>query len=309
VARKEESDDGPSPGRALLAALVVGGSLFAGIHWSDEASALVNGQRTRHVVELIPASEVGKTSGKEDDDTPPHTARKGGDPDIVASDRSNPSDQSDGAAGEGKSGDSTRHPREIARGPAGGRKVALTFDAGSSGVPLPAILAALRKTGQHCTFFVTGRWAEAHPDLVRAIVAGGHELGNHTYSHADLTRLSDEEIASELRRTEEAVRDACGKSTRPYFRPPLGARNERVLRVAAREGYQTVYWSTDSLDSVIKDITPEAIRERVADRARAGAIVLLHCGSQATAQALPALLEDLRDQGLSVATISDLLGQ
>src|SRR5262249_53218915 len=87
----------------------------------------------------------------------------------------------------------------------------------------------------------------------------------------------------------------------------LGARDARVIRIAAAEGYRTIYWTADSLDSVDRNITAEAIRSRVARRAAPGAIVLLHCGSQATAAALPGLLDDLAAAGYQVVTLSELL--
>jgi peptidoglycan/xylan/chitin deacetylase (PgdA/CDA1 family) len=308
LATRGKSDDGgPGPGRALLAALVIGGGLFAGIHWSDGAIALLADQKTHHVVELVPAEEVGKPA-------PHETAAGRGSPRA-----DNDSDSGGGKPGEtsngwrekeadaGAGGERSRPAREIDRGPAEGRKIALTFDAGSSPKPVAPILAALRQRDLHCTFFLTGHWAEQNPATVRAIAGAGHELGNHTYSHANLTRLSDDGIATELRRAESAVRAACGHGTHPFFRPPLGARDDRVLRAAAREGYTTVYWSTDSLDSVTPGITPDAIRERVAQRAQPGSIVLLHCGSQATAKALPDLLDDLERDGYSVVTLSELL--
>jgi peptidoglycan/xylan/chitin deacetylase (PgdA/CDA1 family) len=196
---------------------------------------------------------------------------------------------------------------EIVRGPATSKRVALTFDAGSSAAPTPAILAALRSEGLHCTFFLTGRWTETNPGVVRRIVEEGHEIANHTYSHPDLTRVPDERVLSELERTEAEVQRVAGKSTKPYFRPPYGARNARVLRLAAAHGYRCVYWTTDCWDSVKKGIRPEEIQERVLRKARSGSIVLMHCGSQATADALPGLLRSLKARGYEVVTVSKLL--
>ncbi len=197
---------------------------------------------------------------------------------------------------------------EIERGPESSKRVALTFDAGSTNVPTPAILAALRTRGLRCTFFLTGRWAEQYPDTVRAIAAAGHELANHTYTHPDLTQLSDAAIADELRRTDEKVRALTGRNTRPYFRAPFGARNRRVLQAASAAGYRHVYWTVDSWDSVRKDITASAIRARVTSLTGPGHIVLLHCGSAATAEALPQLIRDLQSEGYQIVTVTQLLG-
>jgi peptidoglycan-N-acetylglucosamine deacetylase len=175
--------------------------------------------------------------------------------------------------------------------------IALTFDLGGDAAPVPAILAALRAARVRATFFVTGRWAAAHPLLLRRIVAGGHALGNHSDTHADLTRLPDTRIAGELQRAEARVWHACGRSTRPLFRPPFGACNARVRRVATALGYRIVRWSVDGRDSVKERVTPADIEDRVMMRARPGGIVLLHGGSPATAVALPRLLRDLRGAG------------
>ncbi|GIV18953.1 MAG: hypothetical protein KatS3mg023_0704 [Armatimonadota bacterium] len=197
--------------------------------------------------------------------------------------------------------------REVDAGVTSAKLVALTFDAGSSAEPVPTILRALAQRGIHCTFFLTGQWIERNPEAARQIAEAGHELGNHSWSHPTFTSLSDEQIREQLRRTEEIALQVCGRSTKPLFRPPFGARDERVRSVVAEEGYLTIYWTVDSWDSVKKDITPQMITDRVMRHIRPGAIVLMHCGSEATAQALPQLLNALDAQGYRVVTVSELL--
>lgn len=197
--------------------------------------------------------------------------------------------------------------KEVDAGPSSAKLVALTFDAGSSAEPVPQILRALAQRGIHCTFFLTGQWIERYPDAARQIAESGHELGNHSWSHPAFTSLTDEQMREQLRRTEEMALRICGRSTKPLFRPPFGARDERVRSVAADEGYLTIYWTIDSWDSVKKDITPQMITGRVMRLMRPGAIVLMHCGSEATAQALPQLLNALDAQGYRVVTVSELL--
>lgn len=197
--------------------------------------------------------------------------------------------------------------REVGAGATSTKLVALTFDAGSSAEPVPIILRALAQRGVRCTFFLTGQWIERYPEMARQIAEAGHELGNHSWSHPTFTSLSDEQIREQLRRTEEIALQVCGRSTKPLFRPPFGARDERVRSVVAEEGYLTIYWTVDSWDSVKKDITPQMITDRVMRHIRPGAIVLMHCGSEATAQALPQLLNALDTQGYRVVTVSELL--
>lgn len=197
--------------------------------------------------------------------------------------------------------------REVSAGSPSERLVALTFDAGSSAHPVPAILQALAQYNVRSTFFLTGQWIERHPEAARQIAEAGHELGNHSWSHPPFTSLNNEQIREQLRRTEEIAQRVCGRTTKPLFRPPFGDRDERVRAVAAEEGYLTIYWSIDSWDSVKRDITSQEILQRVMRRVRPGAIVLMHCGSEATAQALPQLLRALEAQGYRAVTVSELL--
>lgn len=190
--------------------------------------------------------------------------------------------------------------------------IALTLDAGGGAAPTPRILEALRERGITITFFLTGRWMRANPDLVRQMVADGHELANHTVNHPDLTTLDDDAIRRELSETEAILQEiAPGATTRPFFRPPYGAYNERVLRVALAEGYLPVYWTLDSLDSVGEPKTPEFLVERVTRKLNPddlrGAIILAHCGSDATADALPEILDRFAAMGFEVRKLSDVL--
>lgn len=197
-------------------------------------------------------------------------------------------------------------PGEIAYSKASG-KVALTFDAGASSASTPDLLATLRSSHLRVTFFLTGKWCEQNPDLVTQIAAEGHEIANHTYSHKDLRKLSDKAIALELSKLDSIVQRLTGKSTKPYFRPPYGARDRRVLSVAANEGYTSVFWSLDSWDAWKKGITGDEIKSRVLNRVQDGDIVLMHCGSRATADVLPELISQLRRRGKEIVTVSELL--
>jgi len=187
-------------------------------------------------------------------------------------------------------------------------QVALTFDAGASPAPCPSILKTLRENGLHVTFFLTGKWCEQNPELVKQIAAEGHEIGNHTYSHPDLRKVSDDVIVEQLGKTEELVQNLTGQSTKPYFRPPFGGRDKRVLGVAGEQGYTSVYWSVDCLDAFKKGITSEQIEKRVLDRIQGGDIVLMHCGSEPTAEALPDLIAKLKERGFEIVKVSELVG-
>lgn len=192
----------------------------------------------------------------------------------------------------------------------GKHQIALTFDAGASGETIPTILNTLRQRNIHITMFITGKFAEQYPDGIRQMVADGHEIANHTYSHLDSTTLSDDQLAGELARTESIIQGLTGVSTKPFWRPPYGSRNNHVLNVAVSQGYRSIFWTLDSLDSVGQPKTPDFIFNRVTNTPGVnldGAIVLQHFGSEASAEALPMELDRLQQMGLQVVTISQLL--
>lgn len=123
----------------------------------------------------------------------------------------------------------------------------------------------------------------------------GHEVFNHTYSHPHLTQLSDAQIRSELLRAEQIIRGLTGKTTRPFFRPPYGERNSRVLGVAGKEGYQAVMWTVDALDwKESQGVTATQVKQRVLSSLKPGAIYLFHVGDNLSGQVLDQLISDLR---------------
>lgn len=203
-------------------------------------------------------------------------------------------------------------PEVIERGPVSQPFVALTLDAGSEAGPVPQMLQTLRERRIKITFFVTGDFIATYPDIVRQIAADGHEFGNHSLTHPDLRKVSDEQIRHELEATEQLLKLTTGKTTRPFFRPPYGEYDNRVLRLAQDHGYTTVCWSLDSLDSVGVSKSPRFLVERITSRLGVnevrGAIVLMHCDSNATATALPVILDHFKSLKLEVVSLSRLLG-
>jgi peptidoglycan/xylan/chitin deacetylase (PgdA/CDA1 family) len=198
---------------------------------------------------------------------------------------------------------------EVVQGDPATGIVALTFDAGTEGGgSAPDILEILRERGLRVTFFLSGHWVDHNPELAQQIVADGHEIANHSYDHPDLTHLSDEQIVWELDYTDQVVSDVMGAHTRPYFRPPFGARNRRVLDVAAASGFRSVYWSLDSGDWLPR-ATAAGVAGRVLRFAAPGDIVVEHVGSAASAGALPVILDEFTERGWRVGTVSEVLGQ
>ena len=199
---------------------------------------------------------------------------------------------------------------EVVRGARGKNEIAITFDAGANAECFDDLIAALETAHVHSTFFITGNFAQRHEPCAKAITKHGHELGNHTWNHANLTKQSDEIVREEIMRAETLLTEISGQSPRPRLRAPFGERNERVLRIAANLGYRSIYWTIDSLDSMEPRKTPEFLIDRITSKTDAkldGAIILMHVGEKSTADALPAIIANLQGRGFQLVTVSTLL--
>lgn len=189
--------------------------------------------------------------------------------------------------------------------------VALTFNAGADSAPTTAILDTLALHHVHVTFFLTGDWVQKNPELTRRIIADGHEVANHSQTHPDFRQLDDAAIASELHRMAQVFFDATGIWPAPYFRPPFGAYDERVLRTVIANGYLPIFWTLDSLDSVGETKSADFIVDRLTNTLAAnqlnGAILLCHIGNASTAEALPRILDEFAKRGIIVTTLSQIL--
>lgn len=186
--------------------------------------------------------------------------------------------------------------------------VALTFDAGSDLGATLQTLEVLRARGVRSTFFITGSFAEKWPAVVKQMASDGHELGNHSYSHPDFTKLSDKAIRQELAEAEDAIARAAGRVPIALVRTPYGSRDARVLRVIGEAGYRSVYWALDSADWR-PEATPEGVADRVLKGVGAGDVVVQHCSTVASARGLPAILEGLNRAGLVPVTVGSLLSE
>ncbi|MBI2299547.1 MAG: polysaccharide deacetylase family protein [Armatimonadetes bacterium] len=202
---------------------------------------------------------------------------------------------------------STAH-NEIARGRADRQRVAVTFDCHHDDQYIDRLLELLRHQQVHATFFLSGQFAGKYPDCVRRIAAAGHEIGNHSHTHPHFQALSDAAVLAEMEAAEKAILPLAGTAYRPYFRPPFGERDVRVLRLLIQHGFLPVYWTVDTLDWQT-GATAEAILDRVKKGGTVpGAIVLSHGGSEATMEAVPRMLNLLRGANLQPGTLSALCG-
>ena len=192
---------------------------------------------------------------------------------------------------------------KIIRGDIRKQRIALTFDDGPHPVYTLQLLDILRRTHTPATFFVVGKQVEKNPALVQLEVAEGHEVGNHTYDHVNLTLIPPELIAYELDQCDAAIKKATGSSAR-FFRPPGGDYNGDVIRDAARRGYITTLWTNDPGD--FQKPPPDIILRRSLEHLENGAIILMHDGIPQTLQILPQFIEEARRRGYQFVTISQL---
>lgn len=187
--------------------------------------------------------------------------------------------------------------------------VALTFDDGPTPEYTDGVLDVLQERGVKATFFLMGVDAEKHPDQVRALIADGHELGNHTYTHPDMTLASVDKAKDEVERTDAALRSA-GYSGEIHFRPPFGKKLIGLPLYLSDHDRKTITWDVEpeSFKEIAAD--PKLITEHVLEKTRPGSIIILHVmykARETSRQALPEVIDGLQARGFRFVTVSELL--
>jgi peptidoglycan/xylan/chitin deacetylase (PgdA/CDA1 family) len=196
-------------------------------------------------------------------------------------------------------------PSEIVRGDTSKNQVIFTFDAGSGNASVEKILAALEKHQVKGTFFMTGIWALRNPEAARMIAAKGHEIFNHTYNHPKLTELIDATITQELINTDSALELILATSTKPYFRPPYGDRDARVLATAAKAGYRSVYWTIDAGDWMESEgMSADEVAYRILTNIEPGNIFLMHVGDTLTGEILDRVFSAIEQRGYKIVALT-----
>ena len=185
-------------------------------------------------------------------------------------------------------------------------QVALSFDAAWGNEDTAQIMDILAKHNVKVTFFMTGGWVESFPEDVKYIASQGHDLGNHSENHKNMSQLSDEEIRSELQKVHDKVKALTGQDM-TLFRPPYGDYDDQVVTVSRDMGYYPVQWDVDSLDW--KDYGTESIIKTVLNHKHLGngSIILMHNGAKYTPAALDAVITGLQDAGYELVPISQLI--
>lgn len=190
----------------------------------------------------------------------------------------------------------------------GEKNIYLTFDNGYEEGYTPAILDVLKKEKVPGMFFVTGHYVESEPKLVKRMVDEGHIIGNHSYHHPDFSVLSKEAMRKELEELEEKVAEITDQKELKYLRPPRGIFNQQTLEWANELNYIHVFWSLAFKDWETGNQKGwEYAFKEVMDQIHPGAIILLHTVSKDNAEALEALIKELREQGYTFKSLDDLV--
>lgn len=184
--------------------------------------------------------------------------------------------------------------------------VFLTFDDSGNERQIDELLNVLQNNQVKCTFFLTGNWVYRNPELVRRVANAGHEIANHSFSHASFMQLSDDEMINEIQATENAVFEVTGKPLLKYFRPPYGEYNGAVDGVLKQLGYEAlILWDVDTRDWT--GISAASIIEEIRSHVDNGSIILFHIHGANTVLALAKIIPELKEHGYALDRLSSAL--
>ncbi len=185
----------------------------------------------------------------------------------------------------------------------------LTFDCGYENGNTPQILDALKKHQAPATFFVVGHFLETSPDLVKRMISEGHTVGNHTYHHPDMSKISSVgDFSTELSAVENLYQEITGESISPYYRPPQGKYSETNLKMAKDLGYSTFFWSLAYVDwNTDAQPSHDEAFQKLLGRVHPGAVLLLHNTSKTNAEILDELLTKFEEMGYRFQPLDELI--
>ncbi|SDI07952.1 polysaccharide deacetylase family sporulation protein PdaB [Alteribacillus persepolensis] len=188
------------------------------------------------------------------------------------------------------------------------KKVALTFNISWGEDKALPILDILKEKDVTAAFFISGAWAERHPEIVERMLEDGHTLGNHGYRYEHYPRLEEKEVISDLNLSHKKIKDVTEQDVK-YFRPPHGDINEDVLKIIDNFGYSVVHWSVGGNDWENPGV--DTIVQNITDEVKPGDVILLHASDSAkqTSEALPIIIDNIRGANYSFVDIEELISQ
>lgn len=182
--------------------------------------------------------------------------------------------------------------------------VSISFDCAWGVEYTDEILNALKVSNVRATWFMVEFWTKKYGDYVKKIDGAGHEIGTHSSTHSYMSKQNAEEIKLELSTSSEAIESLTGKKVE-LFRPPYGDYDDELIKTASEQGYYSIQWDVDSLDW--KDLSAADIAMRVINGVQSGSIILMHNNGLHTAEAVPIILETLKNRGYSFVPIGELI--
>ncbi len=182
--------------------------------------------------------------------------------------------------------------------------VALTMNCAWNDSDIDSILQTLDQNNCKITFFMVGDWVKKYPESARKIKEAGHEIGTHSNTHPHVKDLDYEKNALELSESVKIIRETTGAEVKLY-RPPYGEYNDTVIKVANENGYIPIQWSLDTLDYT--KLTGEQMWNRLKNKISTGDIILMHNGTEHTADSLDMIIKNIKNKGFDVVRVSDII--
>lgn len=184
------------------------------------------------------------------------------------------------------------------------KKVALTLNCAWNDSDIDSILQTLKDNDCKVTFFMVGDWVKKYPEAAKKIKEAGHEIGTHSNTHPHVNNLDYEKNASELRESAKIIKETTGTDVKLY-RMPYGEYNDTVIKVANENGYIPIQWSLDTLDYT--KLTGEQMWDRLKNKLTSGDIILMHNGTEHTADSLDMIIKNIKNTGFDVVRVSDII--
>ncbi len=196
----------------------------------------------------------------------------------------------------------------IYKGKSDEKVIYLTFDNGFENGYTESILDTLKKEKVPATFFLTGHYLKSATDLVKRMINEGHIIGNHSYGHPNMAKISEEKMVEEWKKFDQALKELTGVERTHYARPPEGIFNEKVLEVGNKHGYRHIFWSIAFVDwdrnsTKSGDYTYNELMKQL----HPGAIILMHTVAKHNAEGIPRFIQDAKKQGYTFGSLDDLV--
>ncbi|HZK42778.1 MAG TPA: polysaccharide deacetylase family protein [Syntrophomonadaceae bacterium] len=200
-------------------------------------------------------------------------------------------------------GVASRMTEPIYQGNTGEKLVAISVNVDWGEEHIPAMLEEFKRYDAQATFYVTGLWAEKNPDMLKKIDKAGHSIQNHSYKHVHFNTLSQTDAINQIKKAEDIIYNIIEKRTK-FFSSPYGEQSRQIMTAVSSINYDLIMWSIDTIDW--QKPTPDMIIKRVLNKIHNDAIILMH-PTEPTVQALPEMLNSIKEQGYKMVTIDKIL--